>query len=418
MSNLKAKLYQLQAQVRKYRRFLSAVEQAPVSVVITDNSGCIEYVNPKFTEVTGYSLHEAVGQSPGMLKSGHHGTEVYEELWRTITTGRAWTGEFLNKRKDGTLFWEKVHIAPVINENRIIVNFIGVKEDITERKRIEEQLLRSEARYRAMFEEAGDGILICDQESNYLDANPCLLGMLGYTLDEFRKLKNEDLIHSEDLGTYPVEKVFKRLTSGEAVIIERRYRRKDGSHFPVQLSVRMVDPESGIVQALVRDISERTQTERLLQARMRLLEYAVSHSLNELLQKALDEVETLTDSSIAFYHFLEADQLTLSLQAWSTRTHKDFCTAQGKGLHYKVADAGVWADCIRQQRSVIHNDYKSLPHRKGMPAGHARVVRELVVPIVRGESIVAILGVGNKPADYNEKDVELVVILGRRGMGN
>ena len=274
-----------------------------------------------------------------------------------------------------------------------------------------EQLVRSEARYRSMFEEAGDGILIRDQQSNYLDANPRLLGMLGYTLDEFKKLKNEDLIHPEDLAAYPVEKVSNRLASGETLIIERRYRRKDGSHFPVQLSVRMVDKVSGIVQSHVRDISERSQAERLLQTRMRLLEYAATHSINELLQKTLDEVGTLTDSPVGFYHFLESDQLTLSLQAWSTRTLNEFCTAQGKDVHYTVADAGVWADCIRQQHPVIHNDYKSLPHRKGMPEGHARVVRELVVPIVRGESIVAILGVGNKPSDYNEKDVELVSYL-------
>ena len=241
----------LQNQAQDLRRLYRAVEQAPVSVVITDSSGRIEYVNPKFTEVTGYSLHEAVGQNPRILKSGHQATEVYEELWKTITAGRVWTGEFLNKRKNGTFFWEKAHIAPVTNENRVIVNFVAVKEDITERKRIEEQLLRSEARYRAMFEEAGDGILIRDQQSNYLDANPRLLGMLGYTLDEFRKLKNEDLIHAEDLAAYPVEKVSERLASGETVLIERRYRRKDGSHFPVQLSVRMVDPVNGTVQSLV-----------------------------------------------------------------------------------------------------------------------------------------------------------------------
>ena len=275
----------LQNQAQDLRRLYRAVEQAPMSVVITDSSGRIEYVNPKFTEVTGYSLHEAVGQNPRILKSGHQATEVYEELWKTITAGRVWTGEFLNKRKNGTFFWEKAHIAPVTNENRVIVNFVAVKEDITERKRIEEQLLRSEARYRAMFEEAGDGILIRDQQSNYLDANPRLLGMLGYTLDEFRKLKNEDLIHAEDLAAYPVEKVSERLASGETVLIERRYRRKDGSHFPVQLSVRMVDPVNGIVQSLVRDISAQKQAEKELRELNRNLEKQTILA-NEMASKA------------------------------------------------------------------------------------------------------------------------------------
>ena len=186
--------------------------------------------------------------------------------------GLIWTGEFLNKHKNGTLFWEKAHIGPVINEDGNTVNFVAVKEDITERKRIKEQLLRSEARYRAMFEEAGDGILIRDQQFNYLEANPRLLGMLGYTLDEFRKLKGEDLIHPEDLAAYPVEKVSERLSSGETVLIERRYRRKDGNYFPVQLSVRMVDPVKGIVQSLVRDISAQKRAEKELKKLNRNLE--------------------------------------------------------------------------------------------------------------------------------------------------
>ncbi|MBM4050649.1 MAG: PAS domain S-box protein, partial [Planctomycetes bacterium] len=111
------------------------------------------------------------------------------------------------------------------------------------------------------------------------------------------------------------------------------------------------------------------------------------------------------------YHFVEPDQKTLSLQAWSTRTVREFCTAKGKGLHYGVAEAGVWVDCVHQRRPVIHNDYASLPHRKGLPEGHAQVIRELVVPILRGDKIVAILGVGNKPQDYTQEDVETVSFL-------
>jgi PAS domain S-box-containing protein len=84
------------------------------------------------------------------------------------------------------------------------------------------------------------------------------------------------------------------------------------------------------------------------------------------------------------------------------------CTAEGKGFHYSVDSAGVWVECVRERRPVIHNDYARLPHRKGMPPGHAPVLRELVVPVFRGERIVAILGVGNKPCDYSEKDVEMV----------
>lgn len=159
---------------------------------------------------------------------------------------------------------------------------------------------------------------------------------------------------------------------------------------------------------MVVDITDRKRVENIRNARLHLLHFAATHSLDELLQATLDELEVLTDSQIGFYHFLEADQQTLSLQMWSTRTLRDMCTAEGKGRHYSVSEAGVWVDCIRERRPVIHNDYASLPHRKGMPPGHAPVVRELVVPVFRGDRIVSVLGVGNKPKDYTEGDVEIV----------
>ena len=157
---------------------------------------------------------------------------------------------------------------------------------------------------------------------------------------------------------------------------------------------------------------ERKRAENIMQARLRLLEFANSHSTDELLTATLDEIEALTGSTIGFYHFLESDQKTLSLQNWSTNTLKTLCTAAGKDSHYDIAQAGVWVDCVHERHPVIHNDYPSLPHRKGMPEGHAPVVRELVVPIFRGGLIKAIIGVGNKPTHYNDSDIEIVSQIG------
>jgi GAF domain-containing protein len=147
---------------------------------------------------------------------------------------------------------------------------------------------------------------------------------------------------------------------------------------------------------------ERKRAESIMQARLRLLEFANSHSMDELLTATLDEIEALTGSTIGFYHFIESDQKTLSLQNWSTNTLKTMCTAEGKGSHYSLVQAGVWVDCVYERHPVIHNDYASLPHRKGMPDGDVPVVRELVVPIVRGNLIKAIIGVGNKPTQYRD----------------
>ncbi len=148
-----------------------------------------------------------------------------------------------------------------------------------------------------------------------------------------------------------------------------------------------------------------------IKIRLSLIEYAMTHTLAELLTQSLDEVGALAYSPIGFYHFVEADQKTLSLQQWSSRTLKEFCRATGKGIHYNIDQAGVWVDCLRHKKAVIHNDYASLPHKKGLPDGHAEVIRELVVPVIRKDKVVAILGVGNKPTDYTQRDVEIVSYL-------
>ena len=124
-------------QLRKLSR---AVEQSPASVVITDPTGAIEYVNPKFTQATGYSPEEVLGQNPRVLKSGEMPREEYRRLWETITAGNVWQGEFHNRRKDGTLFWEAASISPVLDEHGVVTHFVAVKEDITERKKAEAML--------------------------------------------------------------------------------------------------------------------------------------------------------------------------------------------------------------------------------------------------------------------------------------
>jgi|GEM_PF-970704 len=120
-----------------------AVEQSSAVIVITDTNGIIEYVNPKFVEVSGYSVQEALGKTPRIVKSGKMPQEMYEELWATLKAGKEWHGEFLNKKKNGELFWELCLISPIKDEKGEIINFIAVKEDITQKMQMQEELVRS-----------------------------------------------------------------------------------------------------------------------------------------------------------------------------------------------------------------------------------------------------------------------------------
>lgn len=158
-------------------------------------------------------------------------------------------------------------------------------------------------------------------------------------------------------------------------------------------------------------VQQRYQVERVLKSRLQIVQFADSHSLDELLQFTVDKLESLTHSTVGYFHFVESDQRSISLQAWSTNTIQSMCETNFDKNHYSLDDAGVWADCIRQQMAVVHNDYESLPHRKGLPDGHAPIIREMAVPIIRDEKIVAVLGVGNKSINYNETDVEVVSTL-------
>ncbi|HLN71870.1 MAG TPA: PAS domain S-box protein [Prolixibacteraceae bacterium] len=123
------------------QKFTKSIEQSPSTIVITDVYGTIEYVNPKFTEVTGYTPEEAIGQNPRILKSGLIASEVYKNMWDTIASGEVWRGEFQNKKKNGELYWEWVTMTSIKNEDGLITNYIAIKEDISARKKMEADLI-------------------------------------------------------------------------------------------------------------------------------------------------------------------------------------------------------------------------------------------------------------------------------------
>jgi PAS domain S-box-containing protein len=129
------------------RQMSHAVQQAPVSLCITDTNGNIEYVNLKFTKITGYTLEEVRGENPRFLKSGETPAEVYKQLWDTITAGCEWRGVFCNRRKNGELFWESTSITPIRDAAGKITHYLAAKEDITERKQVEEAALRKSEEY-------------------------------------------------------------------------------------------------------------------------------------------------------------------------------------------------------------------------------------------------------------------------------
>lgn len=158
----------------KIMKLSAAVEQSSASVVITDTKGTIEYVNPRFTEITGYAPQEAIGENPRVLNSGYHDTNFFTDLWNTILSGKDWRGQMVNRKKNGELYWESVSISPILNSKGEITNFIAIKDDITELKLAEEALRNSELKLRLMIEKSPDGIMLTDENGRVVTWNNAL----------------------------------------------------------------------------------------------------------------------------------------------------------------------------------------------------------------------------------------------------
>ncbi len=141
-------------------------------------------------------------------------------------------------------------------------------------------------------------------------------------------------------------------------------------------------------------------TESVHLARLHLVGYASGHTWDELMQEALNEAEKLSDSSIGFCHFVARDERTLSHHTWSTRTRADSIEGGREGHPHEVADAGIWADCLRERGPVVHNGSASPSSWRGLPPGPFHARRELAAPVLRSGRIVAVLGVGDKSQDY------------------
>ncbi len=284
---------------------------------------------------------------------------------------------------------------------RILADVLGAA---LSRRQVVAALRESSDRYRAVVDSARDGYLVVDAEGRVVEVNDAYCRMSGYSRAELLAQTVHDLEARQEAAE--TERRMAEIAAAGSALFESRHRRRDGSSWPVEVSVSHAAVEGGCYFAFVRDIHQRQLAQRLAELRNDMGEAAPQMDANTLMQTALDAAEDLTASQIGFFHFVHPDQETLSLQVWSTRTLRELCFAQGEGLHYPVSQAGVWVDCVHQRAPVIHNDYAALEHKKGMPEGHAPVTRLATVPVFREGAITAVMGVGNKATDYTHQDVE------------
>ncbi len=210
----------------------AAFESFALSVIITDKEGNIQWTNPAFTQLTGYSIEEALGQKPSILKSGKHPEKHYKEIWDTILSGKVWNGEVINKRKNGSLYHQECTITPVTDSSGNITNFIALQVDITYRKVIEQALRDSEERWQFALDGSGLGVWDWNIQTNEEFFSTHWKKMLGYDEYEISNSVEEwtNRIHPDDL-----EKSFTEMDlylSGQKEVYsnEHRLKCKDGTY--------------------------------------------------------------------------------------------------------------------------------------------------------------------------------------------
>ncbi len=264
---------------------LTSILPSHVAVIITNPQGEIEYVNPRFTEVTGYTATQVLGQNVRLLNSGTHSPELFKELWETVRQGREWCGELCNQKRNGELYWTRVTIVPIKDAKNRITHLASLQEDLTHHKHVETERVDSESHLRALFEHVPHGIYRMLPNGKLLMANPALAQMLGYA-------SLEDLLQADGISHFLDSlEVRTQLTNqlesvGELQGVELVLVRADGQPIVVLGNAHVVRDEHGKVlyyEGTVSDITARKRAEQEL-ARYAAILNAVNYAAEQFLR--------------------------------------------------------------------------------------------------------------------------------------
>src|SRR2546421_5130774 len=334
----------------------TALQAAANAIVITDNQSTISWVNPAFTVLTGYTLEEVLGQSISLLKSGKHDTAFYQTLWDTILAGRVWHGEMINRRKDGSFYFEEQTITPVMNDANEIINFIAIKQDVTARERAAEALRESEERYRLLFEANPQPMWVYDLETlRFLAVNAAAVRHYGYTRAEFLALTIKDIRPPEDVPAL-MENLADVHGGLEAAGVWR-HRKQDGSIIDVEItSHELLFAGRRAEVVLANDVTERRRVEAALRRAEEKYRSIFEHAVEGIFQSTPDgRFISVNPALVRILGYASPEELIAERTDISTQHYVDAaCRAElMRMLTERDVVAGFECEVYRKDRSKV-----------------------------------------------------------------
>ena len=392
-------------------------------VISTDAAGHVTRMNPVAEHLTGWGEGEALGKPVEQvfhIVNEETRAAVDNPIQRVLREGAVvnLANHTLLLARDGAERPITDSGAPICNEQGQVAGAVLVFRDQTNERKAEEALRESEAKYKAIFTGAAEGIFVTDIETkrfHYLNTAACR--MFGYTEEEFLRVEVPGMFSKGDLDSGMAE--FGAHVRGEtSLTTDLAFCRKDGSKFyaNVNSSLMTLSGRRYIV-GLFTDITERKQAEersKLDEARANaLLELSqmTDRSATEIANHAMESAIKLTGSTIGYLAFANEDESVLTMHYWSNSAMQQ-CAMIDKPIVYPVKETGLWGEAVRQRRPVITNDYAAPnPLKKGTPPGHVLLTRHMSIPVFDGDKIVAVAGIGNKAEDYQDDDVRQLTLF-------
>ncbi|GEM_PF-678057 len=289
-------------------------------------------------------------------------------------------------------------------------------------KRVLDTAIESEQKLKIILNNVNDQIYISELDGKAIAVNQAVVDTLGYSKDEMLRAYPSDIVPSKDV--HRISKLMKEIETDGRAMYETEAIHKDGRKIPLEVSARFIiyDGKKTIL-SVAREISERKRAERKRRLEEERLEALVKlnsmagASLNEITDFAREEAVRLTESSLGYLAFMNADETALIMHSWSKSAMKE-CGIKDKHFVYPIKTTGLWGEAVRQRRPIITNEYSlPSPMKKGYPEDHVKLTRHMNIPIIDGDHIVAVAGVGNKEEDYDESDLRQLTLL-MQGMWN